>query len=184
MRSSISNSVTLRVETLFSESKYLRSRYPREVLAAQTSSPLRGEVLQRIKDLGGNLQWVFFDNPLFYGSYYSGENACQLPLSAVLTNLLSQLPIIKSIFPNVRIGDIEGIAPPNVPDWLDRLKSFVDMYRQATGSNFAALRVDTGGFQGDWRDNLIAFSQLAAQEGIPFGIIYQGTNQGSRSLTA
>lgn len=138
-------------------------------------------LLQRIKKLGGSLQWVFFDNPLYYGSYYSGENACGWPLT-VLANLLPQVNMVKSIFPNIRIGDIEGIAPPSVPDWLDRLKSFIAMYRQATGSNFAALRVDSGAFtEQSWKDDIVAFSKIAAQEGIPFGIIYQGGSERSNA---
>ena len=137
-------------------------------------------LLQRIKDLGGDLQWVFFDNPLYYGSYYNGENACRWPLDTVLANLLPQVTMVKRIFPNVRIADIEGIAPADVPDWLDRLKSFIAMYRQANGSNFAALRVDAGGFvDPNWKDDIIAFSKIAAQDGIPFGIIYQGSTEQS-----
>jgi len=103
------------------------------------------QILQRIKTLGGNVLYALLDNPLNAGSLYDGPNACHWSTSETLAQLLPQIEVIKSIFPQALIGDIEALAPDHVPDWLDRYREFLEMYRQATGSNFATLRADPGG---------------------------------------
>jgi hypothetical protein len=139
------------------------------------------QVLNRIKNLGGTLRYILFDSALYFGSMYDGPNACHWSTATILDQLLSQIAIVKSVFPDALVGDIEALAPHNVPDWLERYREWIRMYREATGSNFATVRADLGGYQPNWRNNLMALSELVTHEGIPFGIIYQGSDEKSNA---
>ncbi len=81
--------------------------------------------LQRIHDLGGTLSVLNLDEPLFFGSQWTGPNACHELISTLAKETASAINIAKSIFPNIKVIDTEPV--PYVGEyasWLSDIKSF------------------------------------------------------------
>lgn len=80
---------------------------------------------RRIRDLGGVLQYVAFDEPFFFGSMYDGPSACHWTADQVAQNAAAHVADIKSVFPHVIVGDIEVMPVASVaPDWIDRYEDW------------------------------------------------------------
>lgn len=140
-------------------------------------------IAQKIFSLGGVLQYIAFAEPMAGGSLYSGTNACQWTAEQVAQNAAAQVAQIRTVFPDVVVGDIEPVPDwGDTPDWLDPYLEWVDAWRSVTGKPFAFFQFDTDVYA-DWRPGDTALRLALAQRGIPYGVIYDG-NQGQASDTA
>jgi hypothetical protein len=130
---------------------------------------------ERIRELGGTLQYVAFDEPFFHGSLYSGRSACHWTADQVAQNAAASVAKIKSVFPHVVVGDIEVLPVTFAdPDWLDRYQAWMDAWERATGAPLAFFHCDVD-TASDWRPSLEAVRRIAQQRHIAFGLIYTGT---------
>jgi hypothetical protein len=126
----------------------------------------------RIQQLGGNLQYLAFDEPFYHGStLYSGPNACQWTPQQIAANALQSVVQVRTVFPNVIVGDIEPV--PAGGDWLNQYTAGIDAWRAAAGIPFAFFHFDVN-WQVDWKPNVEDMRQALQQRSIPFGIIYNG----------
>jgi hypothetical protein len=81
---------------------------------------------------------------------------------------------IRSVFPNVLIGDIEPVAI-DVPGWADQIVQFAQRYAQVTGRNLDFFHADI-----NWNDQteyLAPLQEITAKMrglGIKVGYIYNG----------
>ena len=130
---------------------------------------------QIIASLGGNLHYIAFDEPEYYGGLYTGANACNWPETAVAQNAAANLAQIRAVFPDVIVGDIEPVPALFVtPDWLDHYLAWIDAWQATTGTPFAFFDFDVQ--QGaDWRPWDTALRIALAARGIPYGVIYDGS---------
>ena len=128
----------------------------------------------RIKQLGGNLQYIAMDEPFSHASLYSGPNACQWTPQQVAANALTQIALVKTVFPNVIVGDIE-VVPDTIdsPNWLNQYTAWLDAWRAAAGTPLAFFHFDVN-WTVDWRSSVESLRQALVQRGIPFGMIYDG----------
>jgi hypothetical protein len=134
------------------------------------------QLVTRIQQLGGNLQYIAMDEPFSYGSLYSGNNACHWTASQIAANALQSIAVIRSVFPNVIVGDIDVV--PNTlesVDWLTQYEAWLDAWTAAAGAPFAFFYFD---IQWDiaWQPSVENMRQQLAQRGIPWGIIYNGAD--------
>jgi hypothetical protein len=98
-------------------------------------------VATRIQQLGGNLQYVAFDEPFYHAStLYTGPNACQWTIPEIAANALQSVVQIRSVFPNVIVGDIEPV--PIGSNWLTQYTAGMDAWRAAAGVPFAFFHFD------------------------------------------
>ncbi|MEO8656948.1 MAG: hypothetical protein ABI693_00675 [Bryobacteraceae bacterium] len=131
------------------------------------------QLATRIQQLGGNLQYIAMDEPFYFGRIYTGPNACQWSPQEVAADAVQNIAQIKSIFPNVIVGDIEPV--PATANWLSRYASCIDAWKAAAGSPLPFFHFDVD-WNDDWRSNVESMRQELAQRSIPFGIIYNGWN--------
>lgn len=128
---------------------------------------------RRIRAFGGVLRYVSMDEPFFFGSMYTGHDACRWSTGEVAANAAANIKALKSEFPAVIIGDSEPL-PAYIPGWIDRYREWIDAYRAAVGSDLAFLHADVQWQNGAWPRTLDALRQMIEQRGIPFGVFYNG----------
>jgi hypothetical protein len=141
-----------------------------EGFGGETALPLA----TRIEQLGGNLQYIAFDEPFSFGGLYNGANACHWTPRQVAVNALQNVDQIRTVFPNVIVGDIEPV-PNNTGslNWLTQYTAWIDAWRAAAGAPFAFFYFDVD-WTVNWKPSVESLRQVLVQRAIPFGIIYNG----------
>jgi hypothetical protein len=130
---------------------------------------------QRIRDAGGSLQYIAFDEPFFFGSMYSGSSACNWTPDQVAQDAARHVAQVRTVFPDVIVGDIEVLPVTSItPDWLDRYQVWMDAWERATGAPFAFFHCDVD-TDSDWRPSIEAMRRILQQRHIAFGMLYTGT---------
>lgn len=129
------------------------------------------QIALRIKAAGGTVRYVSLDEPFAFGSIYSGPNACHWPAEKVSQEVADYIRGIKSIFPNVIVGETE-------PLWadvsVDTYKHWLQTYRAVTGSQLSFFHFDNDFTRPDWADAAKELENFSHDLGISFGIIYLG----------
>ena len=138
---------------------------------------------QTIRDHGGTLQYVAFDEPFDFGSLSSDATyatPCHWTADQIAQDAVRHVAILRTIFPDVIVGDIEVVpytfGPPawsSAPDWLDRYQAWWDAWEKASGAPFAFFHcdVDAGA---DWRPSVEAVRRSLQHRHIAFGMLYTG----------
>jgi uncharacterized protein (TIGR03437 family) len=129
---------------------------------------------QKIQSLGGTLQYVAMDEPFYYGSVYTGQNACNWTPQYIAASAVQSIAQVRTVFPNVIIGDIEPV-PAGTSDWLSSYTAWLDAWEIAAGSPLAFFHCDVD-WPGDpnWIADVNSMRQALAVRGIAFGVIYNG----------
>jgi hypothetical protein len=131
--------------------------------------------LARIKALGGDLQFVAMDEPLWFGNYSTELGAPQAPISALAQDIAKQVAIMHDYFPNAMVGDIEPVAGTNGPtDWLQEIAQWTSAYHQAVGLPLSFFHSDVAWQLSGSTAQLSQLQSYLRGQGIPFGIIYDG----------
>jgi hypothetical protein len=129
----------------------------------------------RIKKLGGTLTYIEMDEPLFYGSLFTGPRACNTPVARIAAEVARRVKSIRQVLPNVRIGDDEPVGSlPGFP-LPQTLAEWFDAYRAATGEPLFYFHADVGWHRENWPEQLPAVARLVRSRGIRFGIFYNGS---------
>ncbi len=118
----------------------------------------------RIKELGGTLDYFKMDGP-----YSHGHASCNWTPQQAAKNAVQNIASIKTIFPNVKVGDIEDDFVR--PGSLTQIAAWLDAWRAAGGEPLAFLHADDSSAPIPALD---ALRQVVEQHQIPFGIIYDG----------
>jgi hypothetical protein len=127
---------------------------------------------QKFKSLGGNRQYIIFDEPFYYANIYSGTGACNWTAGQIAANALQNVAKVRTVFPNVIVGDTEPVRAAEVSDWLPRYAAWIDAWKAAAGTPFAFFHCDMHWEGPDWIADANGMRQQLAARGIPFGIIY------------
>jgi hypothetical protein len=130
-------------------------------------------MVERIRRLGGDLQFVAMDEPLWNGHEFSGANACHTSISAVAADVAANLSSIRRVFPAVRVGDIEQIGRISPSDLTDQIMQWTKAYQDAFGEPLAFVHFDVV-WGGPWQQQLTILVHRLHVAGIKFGIIYNG----------
>ena len=125
----------------------------------------------KIKKLGGTVDFIAMDEPLFYGHYFDGRNACHWPISRVAQDASQNMAQIRAVFPRVAVGDVE---PPNEirdPNWLADTRDWIESFRRAYGEPLAFFHDDMV-----WHIPVGARTpqllRLLREENVRFGVIF------------
>lgn len=128
---------------------------------------------ERIRQLGGDLQYVAMDEPLWNGHEFSGLNACHTAISEIAADVTANVRAIRRVFPAVQVGDIEQIGRAAPSDLVDQIMQWTGAYHEAAGEPLAFLHFDVV-WTGPWRQQLALLVPRLHAAGIKFGIIYNG----------
>lgn len=133
------------------------------------------QTAQRIRNLGGWLQYIAFDEPYFFGAIADYPNACHYTPEQVAANAKQSVDALRTVFPDLVVGDIEVVPAAGVTDtsWLDGYQRWVDAWQRVTGESLAFFDFDVP-IDGDWRGGVEAMRRALQIRGVPFGLIYVG----------
>lgn len=137
-----------------------------------------GPALARIQRLGGTVQYLAMDEPLWFGHFSTQTGAPQASMTAIANDVAQQIVTLHSYFPNAQVGDIEPIlcagSPVSPTSWNQQIMQWAAAYQTAVGKPLAFFHSDV-----DWQgtgcvQQLSGLQTLLQPSGIPFGIIYDG----------
>lgn len=129
------------------------------------------KVATRIADLGGDLQFIAMDEPLYHGHRYRGPNSCSGTIDEIAGEVAGNVGAIKRIFPKVRVGDIEPSGAD--ADWVDEVTQWMVAYQLASGEPLEFIHLDVN-WMNRWEENVSHLATLIRTRGTHFGVIYNG----------
>jgi hypothetical protein len=140
------------------------------------AAPMR--IVEKLKRAGGALSYVAMDEPLWFGHFYSGPNACRSPVANVVQRVSTILRIYRAAFPDVRLGDVEPIpALTSQPGWQSAYADWRKEFRSAMGVEIAFLHYDVDWNAPGFADAIIEAASFAKKHDMPFGFILNGNDR-------
>jgi hypothetical protein len=101
------------------------------------------KIVAKLKRVGGSLTYIAMDEPLWFGHYYSGKNACHSTIADVAERVSVIIKIYTAAFPDVVVGDTEPFpAVSSQPGWAADYASWTKAFKAATGIRLSFLHMD------------------------------------------
>jgi hypothetical protein len=106
------------------------------------------QVVTKLKRAGANVRFISMDEPLWFGHYYSGKNACRSSLDNLAERTSVLVKIYTAAFPGVVVGETEPFpALSSQPNWPAEYFAWLQAFRKAAGVRSEFLQMDV-----DWGD--------------------------------
>lgn len=131
-------------------------------------------VADRVKRLGGRIDYIVMDEPVWFGHYAKGPQTCQDSISSIASQLAPNVRILKEAFPAIQFGSAEPINP-KTPGSIDTLLTFAREFQGATGEQLAFFHADIIWPQRGWREQLAEWKIRLRAAGIRLGVIFNGS---------
>lgn len=133
-------------------------------------------LVNRLKKLGGELRYVAFDEPLFFG-HRDTPGGCKFPVPEVARQVAKHVADMRKIFPDLQFGDSEPIGQRHPDDWIQEVLQWTEAYRAAVGEPLAFFHADMAWDSPLWSEQLKTLSSYTHAKGIKLGIIYNGAGK-------
>lgn len=133
-----------------------------------------------IRDHGGDLKYVAFDEPIFFGTIARGKGAFALTVDEMAQNVAENVKRLWTEFPDVQVGDIEPLAVTadmSREQVIARYGEGIDAINRELGKPLAFFHADI-----DWNDKqylgyLRDAKTMVKAHHLPFGVIYNGQGE-------
>jgi hypothetical protein len=130
----------------------------------------------KVRRANGAVQYVAMDEPVWYGHYYDGAQACHSSIDSVAERVAVNLREYLKVFPDLTIGDIEPFpSMSDQPNWQADYSAWRAAVQKATGKPIAYLFVDVDWARPNWEEGLKAIAQYAQNTHLALGIIYNAS---------
>jgi hypothetical protein len=126
-------------------------------------------IARRIQSAGGIARFVAFDHPYDAGVLDTSPNACYWSPEEVARNVADYVEAIRSIFPEIIVGDIETARHD-----VSEIAQWVDAYKAIVGEDLGFLHMDLDYTRPDWPQTTEEIETYLQTRDIEFGIIYFG----------
>jgi hypothetical protein len=139
---------------------------------------------RKVKRLGGEIDYFGMDEPLYYGhdfDRYDDKNrnpahrGCHLTISEVAGDVAARLKQVRSVFPNVKVGDAEPFTEFPDSQWETELSNWFDAFHGATGEPLAFFGLDLIWVK-PWQSRMPKLVALLRSKGVPLHVIYDGSS--------
>jgi hypothetical protein len=130
---------------------------------------------RRIRDLGGELNYLAMDEPLFFGHQYLGPSSCKFPIAEIARQVAVHVREMRQVFPKLQVGDMEPIGSDDPKDRVAEVVQWIAAYRGAMGEPLAFLQADVQ-WAKPWKQELGLLADSLHSAHVDFGIIYDGNN--------
>jgi len=141
----------------------------------------------RVKRLGGIIDYIALDEPLYYGHVFTrrplmnyetqAPAPCHSPIAELARETALKIAEVRQVFPELKIGDVEpaGVFPAGGAEFRRMLREWFQAYEGATGRKFAFFDIDVVWLQPDWQSQFDDAVSVVREAGIPLGVIFNGT---------
>ena len=131
------------------------------------------EMAERFKNLGGTIDVVAIEQPFTYAHKLEGPRVCHYTLERIVSEVTDYMTEMRSMFPGVPMGSIEGLvrSPVTTPE---DMALWLDSYEEFAGEPLEFLHIDVDWSVPGWTDILLGIEQVADARGVPFGVLYNG----------
>jgi hypothetical protein len=134
-------------------------------------------LVAKIQNLGGSLAYLAMDEPMTYGVFYKGTNACRTSIMAVAQQAAASLDALQQVAPNLKVGDIElGMNPTATGNqaWAETLGTWAEDFQAAYGKPLAFMDLDVN-WSEDWLPSVETIFPVLQQAGVATGMIYNAS---------
>jgi hypothetical protein len=140
------------------------------------AAPQSLNVATHFKTLGAEVSYFDMDEPLFYGQFFNGTNACHSPIPDLIADIAEKVKQVRSQFPEVQIGETEPVTAILKAGGLGVLEQWLDAYQTATGKPLSFLRLDMD-WNASWQSQVAAVAALLKRKGVALQVIYNGADR-------
>jgi hypothetical protein len=127
-------------------------------------------LVRRVVAAGGTVRYLAMDEPLFYGSIYTGPNACRWSMAKVAAETARFVRAMKAAYPSIVIGDIEPLGEE--PADAATYEAWMAAFRSAVGAPLPFFHLDLDYASGNWMAGSLRLQAYARGRGVRFGMIY------------
>ncbi len=127
-----------------------------------------------INQHGGTIDRIDMDEPYYYGSLYTGPNACHWLINHVAQQAAATIAQVRAVFPELIVGDAEPILMPwDSHNWLALYPAWAAAYQAASGTQLTFFMADIPSFFPTWMPGPLVKGAAAFHAmGIQFGAFY------------
>ncbi len=133
--------------------------------SAWTSEGL--QISQRIRDAGGVVSFVAMDSPFGRANL---DSPCHWSAGKVAAAVEVYIEAIKSVFPEVVVGDTEPLWGDDV---VPAYENWMVTFGAVTGHTLPFFHLDTEWTLPNWPKDALELENFAHQNGIKFGMLYE-----------
>jgi hypothetical protein len=135
-------------------------------------------VARKIKKLGGQIDLIAMDEPVWYGHIFrtgSGDRVgCQSSVEEVAEIAASKVRLLRQYFPDIQVGDIEPVnARLGGQRSIDDIIEFVGLLNEKVPGSPVFLHADIS-WGTDWQPLLEDLATRLHAKGIHVGVIFDG----------
>ena len=130
------------------------------------------KLVAKLQRAGVQVSYIGMDEPLFFGHYYNGKNACHSSIENVAERVSIILHEYLKVYSDATVIDTEPFpAISNQPGWRDDYKRWMRAYRAAVGQSIGNLNIDINWLP-RWQQTLGSVMTFARDLRLSVGIIY------------
>jgi hypothetical protein len=130
------------------------------------------KIATRVKNMGGKIDFVAFDEPVHFGHFKTGGRYCHDSVDDISQQMTENVSAMRAAFTGVQFGDIEPLTE-NQPDRLDQILAFAEAFRSATGTPLSFVHADIS-WRSEWKLQLENWSGRLHANHIRLGVIFNG----------
>jgi len=130
-------------------------------------------VVAKLQAAGLRPRFISMDEPLYFGHYYDGQNACHSSLDDIAERVSKILGLYLKAFSNALVIDTEPFpAISGHPNWESDYKDWMTAFQAAIGQPISTLLIDINWPDARWEGSLGSIVSLAHRQSLRAGIIY------------
>ena len=137
--------------------------------------PGNARIAAKLVRAQAHVSYFTMDEPLSFGHYYNGKNACHSSIDNVAERVSVIMREYLEAFPGTPVIDTEPFpAVSSHPQWRQDYQDWMRAFRAAVGQPIAGLNIDINWPDARWRPSLRGVVRFARNHGLRVGIIYWG----------
>jgi len=140
---------------------------------AQGGAKNAQRVCERLKSLGGKLDYLAMDEPFWNGNIRPPKGYTVVGPYEMAKNAKITVDAVHSVFPKAQFGDTEPVQPTPGVDLVGKYALWLEAWRHEVGKPMAFFHLDVG-----WDDisneEIAAIGNMCKSRNVPFGVIYNG----------